>query len=246
MRIEYKYFIPWDVRAHLISDLELFVRGDANMQEEKQFYNIASVYFDNYFYKCYDDKEAGLPHRNKIRIRFYPNSHGKFFAKLEFKCRRYDKGFKLRHNLDWKLTNMLLENASLSDLESAAAGNKDGLIESIGYIKSENLFPVMRIDYDRAAFVGRIDKDIRITIDQNIKCCTFTDIKHSPNLPIPTHGNLLSVLEIKSENSIPFWLRAILEKYSCKREAISKYGMGIERISQFNQLVHKAKQTQWI
>jgi len=241
MRIEYKYFIPWQIKPHLLQDIKLFVDNDHNLISERESYSVASIYFDNIFYKCYDDKEAGLQSRNKVRIRFYPDSSGKFFANLEIKAKRFDKGFKVKHLLNLELVELLLANRNISEIEPAITGNDDGLINTIKYLKSENMFPVVRIDYHRQAFFGRINKDLRITLDQDIKCCASASLDNVPFISIPTNGNLLSILEIKSTNNIPFWLNKILKKYGCQRMAISKYGMAIERLSQFGQLFNWRK-----
>ena len=231
MRIEYKYFVPWQIKGQMLRDIKLFVDNDRNLISDRESYSVASVYFDNYFYKCYDDKEAGLQFRNKVRIRFYPDSEGKFFANLEIKGKRFDKGFKIKHLLDQELVELILENRNISEIKHAALNRDDGLIDTINYVKSENLFPVLRIDYQRLARIGRADKDVRITLDQDIKCCASSCLDDRPNLPIPMNGNLLSVLEIKSRDYIPFWLNKILDKYGCQRMAISKYGMAVASLT---------------
>jgi len=244
MRIEYKYFVPCQIKGQLLRDIKLFVDNDHNINSDRESYTVASIYFDNIFYKCYDDKEAGLQSRNKVRIRFYPDSEGNFFANLEIKGKRFDKGFKVKHLLNLELVKLILANRNISEIERANVSD-DGLIDTIKYFRSENMFPVVRIDYQRFAFTGRADKEIRVTIDQDIKCCASTCLDDKAILPIPMNGNLLSILEIKSRDYIPFWLNSILDKYGCQRMAISKYGMAIERLSQFDQLFNRATNTKW-
>ena len=44
----------------------------------------------------------------------------------------------------------------------------DKIFEFINYIKMYRLKPIIIIEYDRTAYFSKTDKDVRVTIDQNI------------------------------------------------------------------------------
>ena len=89
-REEYKYFIPFDKRSHLMQDLRLFMDHDPYVPVHHGFYLVSSVYFENDQLQIYLTKVNGLAKRYKLRIRSYPESVSNT-SLIEVKYKMYDK-----------------------------------------------------------------------------------------------------------------------------------------------------------
>ena len=165
--------------------------------------------------------------RIKTRLRFYPPLNSKSSANLELKHKVYDKGYKDKLIIPAeKVTNFLEDPTSFSN---------DDLPLAITYLYTNNLFPLVKIGYERLAFTGEHNKgDLRMTIDSNTCCSRYKGDLDFPTIPLFISGD--SIFEIKTSDAIPLWLQRIIIKYGLKRFAISKYGFSIEKLSQSNEI----------
>lgn len=88
-----------------------------------------------------------------------------------------------------------------------------------------DIFPAVYLCYDRTAYFGADDSDLRITFDRNIRWRTEDiDIKVEP------YGEQIldigySLMEIKAAGSMPLWLAELLAQGGIKQTSFSKYGM---------------------
>ena len=82
----------------------------------------------------------------------------------------------------------------------------------------------MYISYDRKAYFGRDDQELRLTLDSNILWReTELSLKQLPGgHPLLDSG--VSLLEIKTPNAIPIWLAEILAENHLFKTCFSKYG----------------------
>ena len=88
-----------------------------------------------------------------------------------------------------------------------------------------DIFPAVYLCYDRTAYFGADDPDLRITFDRNISWRT-EDI----NLKVEPYGEQIldigySLMEIKAAGSMPLWLAELLAQGGIKQTSFSKYGM---------------------
>ena len=109
------------------------------------------------------------------------------------------------------------------DLSRYESTNSQILSELRHVIVSKQLKPVNVISYERMPFASIDDKGLRITFDFNIR--TRED---ELDLTKGTAGKLVcpekvSVLEVKTEKSLPYWLGEILGKYGYRNQTFSKY-----------------------
>ena len=80
------------------------------------------------------------------------------------------------------------------------------------------------MSYERLAFVGNEDKELRITFDTNI-----TYREYDLSLQKGIYGKRLLedekiLMEIKVNGGIPIWLTEILSKNKAYKTSFSKYG----------------------
>ncbi|MBI2501643.1 MAG: VTC domain-containing protein, partial [Candidatus Latescibacteria bacterium] len=79
-RLEYKYLIPASALDLVRRRLEPFVEPDCHRIPGRDQYTIRSIYFDTRGLDYYYQKESGIQHRRKLRLRGYnqriPSSRG--------------------------------------------------------------------------------------------------------------------------------------------------------------------------
>ncbi len=223
-RIEYKYYLPVDVRSYFLADLRPFTRQDSHALA-KGHYPIASIYFDTVELNAYHDKLAGALDRFKCRLRFYPPLEENSYVKAELKYKISDKIVKDASRVSYQGFLDLLQSRSRRH-----AGDCPVMRRIHHLIQTYKFYPFMRIDYNRKAFFGSTDSGVRITIDSNIFCNRFSgNPTMQPHIPVLPPG--LDVLEIKSRGYLPVWLTYLIKKYSLTRSAISKYSLGAQNLA---------------
>lgn len=178
-------------------------------------YTIRSVYFDTLEDSAYEEKDAGISEREKIRIRFYD------YSSQVIKLERKEK----KENLIYK------EAVSISKetADAVFAGNYDSLLSLhcglgdyvYGLGVSSGLHPAVVVDYVRKAYVYPVG-NVRITFDSALRA-------GRPGIPFWEPGmvsDVLSgqtILEIKFNQFLPEHIRMVLESVTGEKIALSKY-----------------------
>ena len=110
------------------------------------------------------------------------------------------------------------------------AGHEDQILREIDYFKNfyEGLKPAMVISYEREAFYGKEDPNLRMTIDENIlwRDEDLTLRKDAYGTAVLKPGE--SLLEIKIAASMPRWLTYELNRLEIRQTSFSKYGRAYE------------------
>lgn len=180
---------------------------------------ICSLYYDTPDYRLIRKSIEKPVYKEKLRIRCYgiPGKDSTAFVELK---RKY-KGvvYKRRVNIPYNQAYNWLTN----DVEP----------ENIGQIGSEinwfvdfykNLIPSFAVFYDRTALIGKEDKALRITFDENIRFRnTNLDISNGDEGKLLT-GPDKHLIEIKIQGAMPLWLVKILSQLKIYPTSFSKYG----------------------
>lgn len=180
-------------------------------------YNIRSLYFDDYYDKCYYENENGTDPREKFRIRIYNASKEKI--SLELKKKERGKTLKLSCPLTEEQCRILMKGELLPDSKEYDPVLQKLLLQ----MKTALLKPKIIVDYDRVPYVYRLG-NVRITLDKNISSSnrleTFLDkeIYKRPIMPAGWH-----VLEVKFDEFLPDYIRNALQLDSLKQTAFSKF-----------------------
>ncbi len=228
MRNEYKYLIPNNLLEKFKSEITPFLQLDkyADKRKEKE-YTVRSIYLDSVNLNFYHEKIEGLRDRKKLRVRGYNNIIKDINVFLEIKRKYGSKVLKNRapllfDNLSKLLASGNLEKYILSNNESSDK-IKDGS-RFFHHLHRKSLVPTVLVVYDREAYLSKFNRDLRITLDKNLRYNTFPSYEHlfdNEMLKVALPNNF--IVEVKFSHGFPNWLQKIIQRYEVSRMALSKY-----------------------
>lgn len=186
-------------------------------------YLIRSLYFDDLYHSCATEKENGVLHREKYRIRQYDNNPN--FIRLEKKTRQGDMSRKTMQPLSLPDYETLL-SGDLNRLHILLSQSKGGLLdELILKIIRKRFSPKCIVEYERFAFTETMG-NVRITFDRNIAGSTQTDRLFDSDLfTVPVMPQSHHILEIKYDELLPHYILQALDLGNLRRQSFSKYYM---------------------
>ena len=217
-RHEYKYILSQaqilmeDAKINTIAELDSYVG-------EKGYYNIRSLYFDDYEKSCFMANENGIDNREKYRIRIYNGAKERIKLELKQKCH----GMTLKRNCGISLQQceMLMAGRVPSDIKE-----DQQVLWKLAYLMETRLMmPKIIVDYDRIPYVYRPDDaNVRITFDKNIKSIndtnSFLDLKVGGRGILPVGSALM---EVKFDDFIPDEIYSLLQLNGLQVSTFSKY-----------------------
>lgn len=234
-RYEYKYSVHRDFRDPICAYLKCYCRVDPYGRPEKNgAYTVDSLYFDTDGYASFWDVQDRTPVRAKIRIRNYPDSPGPT-VKFEVKRRVRDHIVKSAASVprsswvDW-----LLDREKLSKSEPQTRENLNAFITRC---QTLNLRPKMLVRYERFAWLGVGDGEIRVTLDSNMlhqpmtryeldgTSMGWTAMDDEVSLGYPSHF----LVELKFAERAPLWMADMVRRFGLVRQGFSKYCCAVRR-----------------
>jgi len=228
-RYELKYYLSEQLCSALINMIRPYMTLDPHLEQRKaSSYLVRSVYLDTDNFRFYHDKMSGICHREKLRVRAYNKEHSEIFLEIKGKHNNYvvkDRACVYYDDLPYILDRYggYRLNDGVSKVEN------DFIMRFLSYILVMQLRPVILIAYDRQAYTGIFDQNIRLTLDCNLRCLPGRsyDLFYSG-------GNWISVnkpciLELKFNNVMPFFFKSIIRRFNLRAQGVSKYCLCIER-----------------
>ena len=92
----------------------------------------------------------------------------------------------------------------------------------------EGLRPCAYLAYDRVAYFGREDADLRLTFDQGVRV-RWDDVRLcGPDRGEPVFSDGVSILEVKTARAFPLWLARYLSAAGIRKRSVSKCGRAWE------------------
>jgi SPX domain protein involved in polyphosphate accumulation len=223
-RLEIKYLVDRGRRTALSQDLQAFMSPDS-YSGPGGGYTIRSLYFDTPDYRAYHEKIAGTAVRHKLRIRAYGDEVGNTpWVRLEVKSRYLNYIHKIAVDvsredygeIEQALARRIMPPAHLLKPESGAK-------EFFRLQRQQNMQPVVIVQYRRQAFERRELHRVRVNFDDELVATRNLSLLQ----PLKGARRILrpgsAVLEIKVDNTMPYWLHDLITKYDLQNEAISKY-----------------------
>ena len=184
---------------------------------ENGMYQIRSLYFDDYYDRCYYENENGTDPREKFRIRIYNGKTDKI--SLELKKKERGKTLKLSCPLTEEQCRMLMRGEVLPDCDEYPPVLQKLLLQ----MKTAMLRPKIIVEYDRVPYVYKLG-NVRITLDKNISSSSAIDTFLNPTIhkrPIMPAGQ--HVLEVKFDEFLPDYIYHTLQLRNLRQTAFSKF-----------------------
>ena len=229
-RYELKYLISYEEYLQLAAILKERMNLDPYGDHDGK-YNIVSLYYDSDDRKIYYETKNKLRFRQKLRLRIYNQTTADSISFFEIKQKFGNVVNKRRTILPLSKGYDLSNTESLSnipDLDVFRASNNQ-ILKEVHHFKSlYHLHPEVVVSYDRQAFSGIEEPDLRVTFDYNLMCRNDDlRIENGPQgmffIPEDT-----VVLEVKVSSSVPFWLARLLNDMQLARQSVSKYCTSID------------------
>lgn len=212
-RYEKKYFITPQQQSILLNQMQQYMKADIFGK-----YTVCNIYYDTDDWKVIRESIEKPVYKEKLRVRSYgiPAEYGKVFIELK---KKYDGiVYKRRITVDSYYAKPFLCSHT-PDIYASQIEKEIKWFQNI--YKSR---PKVFIAYDRIAFAGITDTDLRITFDTNIRW-RDTDL----DLCLGDYGEQLLpdgkiLMEIKTSGASPLWLSHLLSETGVFPTTFSKYG----------------------
>jgi len=250
-RIELKYVLPERRVTELLDRISPYMDRDPFLRaQDAHSYAVTSLYFDSFDLQSLFAKEAGWLSRRRIRLRTYAETFtAGATAYLELK-RRHDflvskDRFPLTVTealLGEPRSPGLLRRLFASAREQQHPAGDEAMVMDAWF----NLQPTALVAYDRIAFVGRADPELRLTVDRDLegvwkpwsvagdelrRRCGIHPVlprlmsygTHQARGPNPLRTNEYVIVELKFTYGIPAWTHQIIQNMNLERSAYSKY-----------------------
>ncbi|ABR46539.1 conserved hypothetical protein [Alkaliphilus metalliredigens QYMF] len=228
-RYEFKYVINMNQYKQVLKALKGRIEVDGNGDPDG-FYKILSLYYDSDADTFFHETIDGTTFRQKLRLRAYNHVTMEDDVFLEVKQKHNGVVNKRRTQMRVKdAYDFLKLGVDQKALQQYASSNKQ-ILNEIHFLKEFHLLtPKILVSYDRQAFQGIEEKDLRVTFDTNLRKQEFDLRIDGANLGTQFMGSDVSVLEVKVNDRIPLWLSRTLNECGCYRQSVSKYCIGYQQ-----------------
>lgn len=212
-RVEKKYLLTPAQYQDFKNRIHTYIEEDTYSH-----YTICNIYFDTNSYELIRESLRKPPYKEKLRMRSYGTPNKKDTVFLELK-KKYDSTVYKR-----RISCSLEEAQAFLKRGDAIQGNEQVFQEISYFMNFYHPYPKLFLAYDRFAYRGIYEQDLRLTFDFNIRSRTeeldlaYGDYGH-PYFPKED-----VLMEIKVAQALPLWLVAILSEMKLYPTSFSKYG----------------------
>lgn len=212
-RYEKKYMLTESQYEILRQNLEGYL-----VKDKFGLHTIGNIYFDTDNYELIRASIEKPVYKEKLRLRGYGTIKKDDSVFIELKKKYKGVVYKRRVQLPLKDAQAYLVDGKQPGISSQI------LREIHWFLQSYQPMPKVYIAYDRIAFAGRADSNLRLTFDHNIRFreSSLDPAKGHWGTPLLDQGRVL--MEIKVPGSMPLWLSKILTEQRIFPTSFSKYG----------------------
>ena len=230
-RYELKYLIDEPCARQVRDFARSYLRRDPYARPHmRHAYPIYSLYLDDPGMALYRATFQGQMNRFKLRVRYYDANGGSplFF---EIKRRVNDVVLKQRAVVRRDALNRLLAGCApraddLCDPEDVAS--QDVLREFCNLRNALHAEPKMVVYYEREAWVGADDDNLRVTFDRAAGAA-----RYDGTLAPATYRDARIesvILELKFDDRFPTWMRQLARSCDLYRTKMGKYVQCVEQV----------------
>lgn len=181
-------------------------------------HTISNIYFDTEDFELIRSSIEKPEYKEKLRLRCYGRAEENSPVFVELK-KKYD-GIVYKRRVE-----MNLKDARKYLYYGIYPEQDNQIIREIDYaVNRYNLKPAAAISYDRIAFYGNEDSELRVTFDHNIRCRNDSlDLsKGAFGTPLLKQGQML--MEVKIPGAMPMWMSRLFAEFAVYPVSFSKYG----------------------
>ena len=221
-RYEIKFRITRAQQARLIQAMAPYMQAD-----EYGVHTIRNLYFDTPDHRLIRRSLEKPVYKEKLRVRCYATAAADTPVFVELK-KKY-KGVVHKRRI------LLPHDGAMAFLCDRRGVGDTQIVREIDYFLDYygDLRPMMYLAYDRLAFFGREDPQLRLTFDTAIRWR-----EDRLRLTEPPDGRSLTnedtvLMEVKTAGALPLWLTALLAREKIYKSSFSKYGTAyLERVKE--------------
>ena len=222
-RTEKKYLITTEQRNLLLQKID-----DKIMPDQYGKSTICSLYFDTDDYRLIRNSIDKPLYKEKLRLRSYSVPYDESEVFLELKKKYKGVVYKRRKTMKYNSAKEYIYEHHLPD--------NSQIMKEIDWTVNfyKGLKPKMFIAYDRCAYFGIDDENLRITFDMNIRYRTDKLTLSAGSFGEKIIDDDLCIMEIKALRAMPVWLCSILNELKIYPSSFSKYGTAYKIVTQNN------------
>ena len=234
-RYEFKYVM----NPELAERVESYIAGlglslDSNSTDGP--YIVNSLYLETPFLDDFQDKEASLLIRKKMRIRIYEKMWNTSLKRvwLEIKNKRNFHIYKERTGLPGEGVSRFLhanDVFALLDSESRGVVDNQSVLKKFAYICAKDRYqPHVVVQYLRTAYLDTFASKVRVTFDKNLVCGFAEEslLGHTASVPVVYNDTINTVImEVKFNGTLPWWFRTMIDVFDLHRVDFSKYNHSV-------------------
>lgn len=212
-RYEKKYKITREQYQELISRMITKV-----IPEQYGKHTICNVYLDTDDFQLIRNSLEKPPYKEKLRLRSYGTPKAEDVVYLELK-KKYDGiVYKRRVMMNYSDAYRYLYQGVRPPMDSQ-------ILREIDYaLQFYQACPAVYLAYERLAFYGRENPELRITFDMDIRAR-----RYAPELHRGTYGTMFLekgtlLMEVKIPGAMPVWMSQLFSELEIYPISYSKYG----------------------
>lgn len=212
-RVEKKYALSREQYEQFLKAIKPYMQLD-----EYGLHTICNIYFDNYTNELVRTSIEKPVYKEKLRLRSYgiPDDDSTVFLEIKKKYKGivYKRRVAMRHD------------EAMAYIEYGERPEKESqILHEIDYfMQYYKPVPKLFLAYDRTAYFGKEDAEIRMTIDRSIRSRPYDlDLTHGDYGEYLTDEDMY-LLEVKVPMSYPMWLSKTLSDLEIYPVSFSKYG----------------------
>lgn len=211
-RVEKKYRMNQKQYEAFLSAAEGKIHAD-----QYGLHTIRNIYYDTQDYELIRNSIEKPKYKEKFRLRGYGEIGEESPVFLEIKKKYNGVVYKRRTELSFGEAKAYLEQGILPE-------NDSQIMREIDYfMKFHKPFPRVYLAYDRVAYQGDEEEELRITIDRNIRSRSHRlELSYDGECTLLSPGEYL--MEIKVATAYPLWLADLLCGLQIYPVSFSKYG----------------------
>lgn len=220
-RYESKYMLDEKTFDKLRKRLTDFMELDP-YNKEHGIYTVTNLYYDTKDNFLISTSLQKPKYKEKLRLRAYgvPKAGDKIYVEMKKKVNglvnKRRSALKLEAAYDFLDTGILPEEKAYQ--------NRQVLNEIAYFISRYQVSPALYLAYDREAYFGIGQHDLRVSFDCNIR-----SRRSELLLEKGDYGDLLLkegsfLMEIKAAQSIPLWMCRLMSELNIYPASFSKYG----------------------